>query len=304
MRASFGGRRTRTIEGPQLIARWAFGPAISGQEARVFKTIGQVATYKPLSKCSLEELAAHQRTIDPSGGILFARKPDGEEKCAARQQIVDLFKPDVWDRPLMMLTMPGLHWRFEGMVLGWREPGWSRPHAPHPRRTHFTGFENDRAIYYSALTQMPGLYKKAALKPVHWEQKKKFPFAEMAFKTKCASFFFANIDDAMVHEWRYGWDAAWLDFTGPINAHRMVKIRRFYEKYVREILIVTALRARWDRETSNSIERVGGHSQWLRKKLEGNVLHDIEYMDTSPMAQFAVSKTIAAKVATSEECAA
>lgn len=263
------------------------------------KSLKQIANYKRLSLCGMEELAAHQGTIPPSGGILFARNTDGDEKRAARQQIVDLFHPNKWDKSLNMLTMPGVSWRFERMVLGMREPGWLKRSSPY--RTHFTAIENDRAIYFAGVTQMPGIETPDRLiKPV---KRERFPFAELAVKTRYASYFFANVDDVMAHEWvtpsygqptKVGWDAAWLDYTGPMSIERLAKIQQFYDKYVRDVLILTVLAARWNRLTSDAIKNAGGHSEWLRLHLDGHVLHDLEYLDTSPMAQFAVSKLTAA----------
>lgn len=260
------------------------------------KTLEQVATYKPLSRCGMEEIAAYQRGANPSGGILFARKNDGDEKRSARQLVINLFHPDRWGRNLNMLTMPGVSWRFERMMLGIREPGWLNRSQPY--RTHFTGVENDRAIYFAGVTQMPGVETpRRLIKPV---KRERFPFAELAVKTRHASYFFANVDDMLCHEWvaaayrepsRIGWDAAWLDYTGPLSIKRLALIKDFYDKYVRNILIVTALKARWNRPTSSAINKAGGHSRWLLQHLTGEVLHDIEYFDTSPMAQFAISKS-------------
>lgn len=261
-----------------------------------FKSIGQVATYKSLSRCNMEELAAHYgQDYDPSGGILFARKPDGDEKIKARQLVVDLFSMEKWPARLNMLTMPSVNWRLERILLGSREPGWLR--RPKPRTVHFTAVENDRAIYYAGITKMPGVETPNALV---WPVKKgKFTFAEMGMKTRYTSFFFANVDDFMAHEFeldpfregsKIGWDAAWLDYTGPMTVDRLRIIAKFYEKFVHNTLIVTALKARWNKETSMAILKAGGHSAWLRKHLPGEVLHDVEYFDTSPMAQFAVRR--------------
>jgi hypothetical protein len=120
-----------------------------------FRSIGQVANYKPLHRCNMEELAAHYgHSYEPGGGILFARKPDGEEKIKARQLILDMFSAERWPERLNMLTMPSVSWRFERQLLGSREPGWLR--RPRPRTVHFTAVENDRAIYYAGAAQMPG----------------------------------------------------------------------------------------------------------------------------------------------------
>lgn len=259
-----------------------------------YKSINQVAAYKPVSQLGMEELAARQGTIAPSGGVMFARKPDGDEKVKARQMVLDIFGPEGWgSRSLNMLTTPGLHWRFERMLLGAREPGWMK--RPHPSRTHFTGVENDRSIFFAAVTQIPGVETPGRLiKPV---KRDRFPFAELAIKSRHASFFFANVDDFMGHTWikpayrereHVGWDAAWIDYTGPLSVERLAVIARFFATYIRETMVVTALKARWTRDTAAAIERAGGHSAWLRASLPGEVLHDFEYSDTSPMAQFAV----------------
>lgn len=251
------------------------------------KQINKVANYKPVSECGMEELAARQRTLKrPSGGILFARNADGEEKTAVRQKVLELFHPDKWDRPLHMLTMPSLQWRFERLLLAAREEGWLQ-HAM-PRRTLFTGVENDRSIYFAAIAQMPGIHT-----PDHLiKRERKFVFAEQAVRTKYATLVFANVEDLMQHEWNgVEWDAAWLDYTGPLTAERMDLIASFYKRYISEILIVTALKARWDTNTSEEISNAQGYFAWLRKRLPGEVLHELEYFDTSPMAQFAVRKT-------------
>jgi hypothetical protein len=246
-----------------------------------FKTIGQVASYKPLYRCNIEELAAMQH-IRPSGGMLFARNPDREEKDAARRQILDLFTVDVWPSSLRILTMPGLDSRFARKLLGKREGDWMRRAGT--QRTTITGVENDRFIYYSAATTMPGLHTKRALTRLLPAPS----FAERTMRTKFVqNFHFANVDDLML-ETTERWDAVWLDYTGPLTKERLKLIEGFFHRSVRSTLIITALKARWNRETSDAITRAGGHSEWLRKHLPGDVLHDLEYFDTSPMAQFAV----------------
>ncbi len=241
------------------------------------------ASYKPLYRCDVEELAAMQQTR-PSGGMLFARNPNREEKDAARQQIIDLFTKDARPENLTFLTMPGIDWRFERKLLGKREGDWMR-HAG-PTRTRITSVENDRFIYYSAVHHMPGLHTKRALTRIL----KAAPYGERTVATKFVDqFHFANVDDLMA-ETSEVWDVVWLDYTGPLTVERMKLIAAFYERSVRDTLVITVLKARYNRDTSAAIERAGGHSAWVRKHLGGEVLHDIEYFDTSPMAQIAVRK--------------
>ena len=250
-------------------------------------SIGQVAYRRPIAQLGMEELAARQREIAPSGGVLFARNADGDEKVEARQRVLDLFHPDRWPERLHILTMPSVQWRFERKLLATREEGWMR--RAKPASTYFTACENDRAIFYASVAQMPGLHTpEAELKKI-----KPFQFAETGMKTRYASLFFANVDELMGHNnWNDGWDAAWLDYTGPLTVERLALIKRFYHAYISSTLVVTALKSRFNQTTTNAIARAGGHSEWLRKHLDGEVLHDFEYFDTSSMAQFAVKKKV------------
>ncbi len=202
------------------------------------KTIGQVAAYKPLGRLNMEELAARQRTIKASSGIQFARTVNREQKDAARQQIIDLFSPSVWPGRLRMLTMPGLEWRFERKLLGKREGNWMQKRGP--ERTYFTCIENDRALYFASMAKIPGAETRSAkltmLPPPD--------FAELALKTRfIGGHFFANVDD-LIRQTQWTFDAAWLDYTGPMSVERLKLLERFYQRCVYSTLIVTVLRAR------------------------------------------------------------
>lgn len=249
------------------------------------RTIGQVAYRRPLRLCGMEELAARQRDIAPVGGVLFARNADGAEKTKARQMVLDLFTRERWPGFLHMLTMPGLQWRFERKLLAARQEGWMRHRSAHG--VYFTACENDRAIFYAAVGEMPGLHTRdSELKRI-----KPYPFAEFGVKTRFASFFFANVDDLLAQDnWTASWDAVWLDYTGPLTDRRLAMIRGFYQRHVKSILIVTALKSRFNKATTLAVEKAGGYEQWLRKHLDGDVLHYLEYFDTSAMAQFTVRK--------------
>lgn len=245
------------------------------------KSIGQVASYKPLHRCDIEELAAMQHAR-PSGGMLFARNPDREHKDAARQMILDMLTGDAWPEPLSILSMPGLDWRFERKLLGKREGDWMR--KAEPLRTRITAVENDRFIYYSAAHKMPGLHTRRALTSMRTPA----AYAERTIGTRFVDrFHFANVDDLMT-ESDEAWDVAWLDYTGPLTLDRLRLIARFFQSSVRRVLIVTALKARYRKDVAEAIVRAGGYWQWLRAALPGTVMHEHEYFDTSPMAQFAV----------------
>lgn len=246
------------------------------------KSLREVAYAKPLRECGIEELAIHQWTANPSGGVMFARRKEHDEKDHARSEICRMFGPEHFPKGLAILTMPGMDWRFEKSILRLREGNWEKRKGPH--RTHLTCIESDRSIYHAAVTRMPGLNHPHSVTVM-------LPgtaFAERAVRNKFVGrFFFGNVDDLMQYQ-EHPFDAAWLDYTGPLTVKRMRIIADFYAKNIRHILVVTALKARWNVETSEAIAAAGGHSQWLRAALPGEVMHDIEYQDGSPMAQFAV----------------
>jgi hypothetical protein len=184
--------------------------------------------------------------------------------------------------------MPGVKWKFERSLLNMRETHWTRSRRPH--RTFFTCCENDRSLYFASVPQMPGMRTNDAI----LQKIKPFPFAEFAYKTKFASLFFANVDDFMAFDWRpeAQWDGLWLDYTGPPSVERLAIISKFYQHHINGILVVTALKARWDSQTSRAITEAGGYTPWLQHHLPGTALHSIEYNDTSPMVQFAIRKPV------------
>jgi hypothetical protein len=175
---------------------------------------------------------------------------DGTEKHLAREKIIALFSVQRWPAKLHMLTLPGTQWTFERQLLS------ARPTVP----TYFTAVERNRANFLIA--------QKA--------------------KPKQATLLFADIDAMMAAEWENAWDAAWIDYNGPLTNKRLQNIKRFYYGFIRSTLIITALKGRWSLDTGIAIDRAGGHLQWLTQHLVGEVLHDLEYLDTTPMMQFAI----------------
>lgn len=243
-----------------------------------------VPTYRPLTRCGAEELAAHLNTVAPSGGVAFARKQEREQKDIARKAILDLFTPEAWPGHLSMLSMPGVEWKFERKLLGQREGNWYE-HAP--TNTHLTCIENDRPIFHGAVMNLPGLRQRTSVV----QELPPTSFAERGLHNQwVGAFFFGNIDD-LIAAGSHNFDAAWLDYTGPLTIERLRAIRHFWQTSVRQVLIVTALKARWNKDTSHAIERAGGHGAWVLRHLHGDVLHDIEYQDgPSPMHQIALRK--------------
>jgi hypothetical protein len=245
--------------------------------------------YKPLTRCGLEELEAQQRFNERSGrcsgGVAFARKDNNEdcpEKDAARSAILSLLTLDKMPERVSVLSMPGLSWRFESALLKQRDQNWRLKETT--EKVDLMCVENDRFIYYSAATKMPGnvgRLVRSLPRPI---------FAERAIGNGIVSrYALANVDDLMA-EGQEAFDVAWLDYTGPLSLARMKLIQGFFKSSVRRVLIVTALKARWNAETSRVITRHGGCLAWMQARLRAQVLHAIEYQDgLSPMVQIAVS---------------
>lgn len=249
--------------------------------------------YKPLGRCNIEELAADQaardrRAMQASSGVSFARKESGSEKNAARREILRLVRTDLMPQPISVLTMPGLSWAFELDVLNLRDPGWSKTRDPH--RTRFLCVENDRYVYYSAVTKMPGNRHKAVVR-----NHDRAEYAERVMGNSIIDrFAFANVDDVLAGDECF--DVAWLDYTGPLTVERLRLIDSFFRRCVRSTLIVTALKARWTKEVDRAAKGHGGYCEWAVSPFADAIgLHAIEYQDgASPMFQFACRKPYAA----------
>ncbi len=253
------------------------------------RSVHEIAEYKPLTSCGMEELAIHLITAPVTGGIAFARKSDREQKDIARTMIIDLFTPIMWPTGLNILSMPGLEWKFERKLLGKREGDWFRKPSPH--RTYITAIENDRAIYHGGLVNMPGLQQEGSINKVLPATK----FAERVVRNTWVNrYFFGNVDDLMREQpEEHKYDAAWLDYTGPMSLERAHLINKFFDNSIRSTLVLTNLKARWNAHTSAQIANCGSYESWAEKTFlrEHELLHYIEYQDgPSPMAQLAMRK--------------
>lgn len=250
------------------------------------RSLREVSYAKPLRDCGIEELAVHQYTANPSGGILFTRKRDHDQKDLARIAVLRLFGPDMFPKGLSILTMPGLDWKFERKLLGRREGNWFKRKGPH--KTYLTCIENDRAIYHAGVLNMPGM---RAAEPSAVISLPPTSYSERAVRNIwIGRYFFGNVDDLMMAQ-QLPFDAAWLDYTGPLTIKRLAVIAEFFRVNIRSTLVITSLKARWNRETADAIARKESLAAWIRESIVGNVLHEIEYQDGgSPMLQIAFGK--------------
>lgn len=245
--------------------------------------------YKPLTRCSVDELAVHQRARDRrgahvTGGIAFARKESTDEKAAARAEILRLLTPSFMPGPISVLSMPGLGWAFEQELLARREQCWTK--SRRVQRTRLLCVENDRFVYYSAATKMLGNKHGLVLRNMERPS-----YAERCMGNGIVDrFAFANVDDVIAGDECF--DVAWLDYTGPLTVERLRLIEVFYRRRVRSMLVVTVLKARWNKEVERAARPHGGYCEWAVSPFHDAIgLHAIEYQDgASPMFQFACQK--------------
>lgn len=244
-----------------------------------------IIPYKALSRCGIEELAAQQQMNERrrmTGGVMFARKEDTSQKDEARNAILALLTKEVMPGRLSVLTLPGLHWSFETRLMKQRDPYWRCQQDI--SNTRFTCVENDRFVYYSSATKMPG-NRGTVVRSLERPR-----YAELSMGNGIVDrYVFANVDDLM-QDRAECFDVAWLDYTGPLSVARMKIIERFWRDQVSKVLIVASLKARWNKETSRAIDRHGSCAEWIKARLPGEVLHEMEYFDSSPMVQVAISK--------------
>lgn len=236
---------------------------------------------------TIDELASRQIGLrSVSGGVAFARKGKTTEKLKKHGKILRLFTRDAWPKGLSILTMPGLKWEFERALLSLREGNWAQRTNP-ARSTHICGLEIDPAIYRASLAFIPGLkHNHSATKIIDGPM-----WAAHSLETSAVRRYHNCDFYTMAANYEHAFDAAWLDFTGPLNEARMEIIKRFYNRNVRSVLIVTALAARTDMQTNVSMFNAGSLEDWYAKELPGKIEHCSRYMDTSPMIQYAVRKS-------------
>jgi hypothetical protein len=246
----------------------------------------RVRTGNPYS-LSVDELACRQIAIGrrAGGGIAYARKIDHSNKNLARAEILSLFKRRKWPKGLSILTMPGINWTFELRLLSLREGNWHR-HASSTKRTHICAVELDPAIYTAATLCMP----RSTDSPIVTFVNSPMWTAHSTGSNAIRRFHNCDMYSLMEHN-AHKFDAAWLDFLGPLSCQKMQKIKTFYEQWIGSIFIVTFLAARHEQEVTLDAELNDGLEGWLAKELPGKILHCFRYQDgASPMLQYAVQK--------------
>lgn len=201
----------------------------------------------------------------------YARKKNNDAKSAARNRLVSLFSPRNFPKGLSILTMPGYGWYFERALLGSRESGRRMRGSQRPRRTYICSIEHDEAIFRAALANMPGIrsgsHTAIKLPPAPYSTATYRSYAIQRFH-RCQ---FRDLASYYIVNTQHSFDAAWLDFCGPLSFDMLILIQQFWQVSVRKILAITYMKSRGTK-LSNTLIQSSPESF-----LEGTLVDDVQY---------------------------
>ena len=233
-------------------------------------------TYRKLTDAHFDEIAASVRQRSISPGIAFARKESNAVlrsdtlKSNARHKVAETFhelSPHL-DRPMRVLTMPGLFWKFERLLSAMN-------------RCDYYSVECDPAIYRASVRYMPG------------------------YKHHDGIFIVDNatIISKFVYEYKYiraeryieisehRWDCAWLDYTGFITRQKVAAMKQLWSR-VDFAMVVTLMEARFDNDSKRQMELHGGASGWIVKEIGSQPSSVHRYCDGVPRVQMTWKKDL------------
>jgi len=263
-----------------------------------------------LRYATMHELADRVAMLKhPDSGITFHRAKHGA-KDDPRGAVTNLFSRFQLEKKLSILTMPGLRWAFERTLIEQREverifvagsAEWAdgkirerNTHKPLPplsdcdmlRRTYITAIERNEAIYRAAVRKMPGV--ESNLKQIPSP-----PFATTSLCTSLVPRFhrctFEDLARFYLGRNAYRFDAAWLDFSGPLIPETRQLIEKMWcIKKIAWRLVITAEGARWP--LGDPVRTVDQYVAWI-ESFPGKRLHLLRYQDgRTPMVQFAIEQ--------------
>lgn len=217
-----------------------------------------------------------------TSGVAFARKAHTSamlEKNRARWRVIEAVSRGQWPNKLRMLTMPGLEWTFENLLLAQRDydlhsDSW---HAHQYSNGHFVGdklatefycVERDPAIYFAALKYIPAKRKG-------FEQ-----LSPHSIRTKRINlYYFTDVETFIGDPNCPAADAAWLDFTGYMIPARLSRIRRFWREKCGSLLAITVLNARYPHHVRCKVQEFGSMTAWIAETLGGTLIDEYPYYD-------------------------
>lgn len=200
-----------------------------------------------LSSLDFESLAAAIRLRgrdDPGQRFAKLGIVGSTEKHRARMMARDFLLDPSWRS---FLTMPGLFFTFEHLLLQKRERGrvFTDPKR-RPEKTYLTCIEREPEIYRGSLKFMPGLTHG------HVKTLDTIPGAKTSLQTPFIFRYHQTIfEDYAGSGIRF--DGAFLDFNGPLTDKRCKAVARFWEISQPKVLILNSMNGRYQSEWNESV---------------------------------------------------
>lgn len=241
-------------------------------------------------KVAFRNVIGGDRRLQTSG-VSFARKCHNtvlHAKNLARQRVLSSMSRIEFPGRLRVLTMPGLEWIFERMLISNRDYSftgndWIAHHNMkklNRNPTHIYSVEYDPAVFFGSVKFMP-LFKKGLVQ-----------HSAHAVSTKQIDlYYFTDVETFIVDEACPKVNAAWLDFTGYMTPARLYKIRRFWRERCSWQLAITVLNARYPSTVKGHVVKHGTMAKWITNTLGGKVYDVHHYFDEhSAMLQIILRK--------------
>lgn len=251
------------------------------------------------ARLSHDQLALRIRSTGSlAPGVSYAQRGlhENGEKVAARARLLQAYRPGRFGGRLNILTMPGISWEFERELLRRR----SNQRYSNTRKasnaqylrggTRLFAIESNEAIYRGSIVAMPGSEWVIRHKPDGGvssplvKSYRRVSFDELAKDTRTWDDKYFEFDGV--------YDAAWLDFNGPITLATWEALSSFWLHRIRWSLALTFMGARQGRNTSEAIKTANGWIPWIHSQLPGAMLMDAHRYSTGhvPMIQLIFEK--------------
>lgn len=166
---------------------------------------------------------------------------------------------------LRVLTMPGLHWKFEEKLLSYR--------MMHRGTTHFTAVENDRIIF--------------RMWDSHHRRGSNCECVDVEFYVEATNTKFT---------------AAWLDWNGPLTTTKVECIRQLWPR-LSHSLVLTFMAARYDGISKAMRDKAGGWGEMIAQTLRipRSHVHQAKYISHPKLVFYQVTAT-KSKIAVPTPC--
>ena len=210
--------------------------------------------------------------------LSYLKRDAWTQKEIARDRIIQMLR---WKRkPLRILTMPGLTWKFEHNLLKMRGRGGDN-------YTHIYAIERSPVIWNASIFNMPGVADG-----INFTKFKRIGVKSVASTRLIRSYMLGEFEECAIgFPLRKPFDLAWLDFTGQISERRIAAIEVLWERVLRDYLVITSLYGRWNKSTKARIDEAGSLAAAVMSRLDDAFLMDeYRYADGVAMHQMVIRR--------------